>query len=242
MLNKIVNAVWSLFNGSKSVWYHPAFLAAYFGYMHFYVDVWKPWLRKHLVRCLIFQTANGHQMVMFVYTEENWKAKFEGLPVLLQKYANNVPLGTFKKNPFPKSKFIQVQPTTHAHTYKKNWEYKKCKKLFVRSIPFREATLRTAAAKSLKGHFSRCWKKLEHNAGTQVKEWVRDSCIEWNYASRATFFLARRLRRSSRVLAVRRHPVNAQFLMGTSWRLCQVLQCWKSLIHGGWVCLWLASC
>ena len=114
---------------------------------------------------------------------------------------------------------IKVYPgstyNTRAYIQKKNWEYKKCKKLFVRSIPFREATLRTAAAKSLKGHFSRCWKKFEHNAGTQVKEWVRDSCIEWNYASRATFFLARWLRRSSRVLAVRRHPINAQFLMGT---------------------------
>ena len=44
--------------------------------------------------------------------------------------------------------------------------------------------------------------------------------------------------------APRRHLINAQFLMGTSWRLCWVPQCRKPLIHWGWVCLWVlvASC
>ena len=135
MLNKIVNAVWSLFNGSKSVWYHPAFLAAYFGYTHFYVDVWKPWLRKHLVRCLIFQTANGHQMVMFIYTEENWKAKFEGLPVLLQKYANNVPLGTFKKVHFRNQSLSRLNlQHTRIHTKKKTGNTKNARNCS--SVPF----------------------------------------------------------------------------------------------------------
>ena len=46
----------------------------------------------------------------------------------------------------------------------------------------------------------------------------------------------------SRRTRPRRHPINAQFLMGTSWRLCQVPQCRKSLLHGGWVCLWVSGC
>ena len=58
-------------------------------------------------------------MVMFIYTEENWKAKFEGVPVLLQKYANNVPLGTFKKNPFRNQSLSRFNlQHTRTHTKK----------------------------------------------------------------------------------------------------------------------------
>ena len=41
----------------------------------------------------------------------------------------------------------------------------------------------------------------------------------------------------------RRHPINAQCLMGTSWRLCWVPQGRKLFMEGGFVCEWqVASC
>ena len=65
---------------------------------------------------------------------------------------------------------------------------------------------------------------------------VSSTCRETTWENRYEFKQEFRRTRPGR------HSNNAQFLMGTSWSLRVVLQCRKSIIHGGWVCLWVASC
>ena len=80
------------------------------------------------------------------------------------------------------------------------------------------------------------WDKCYGSVRLALTASLTKKCVVWNCA------LSKWQCLHNETTHPRRHPINAQFLMGTSWRLCRVPQCRKSLTHGGWVCLWVASC